>query len=209
MAIDLTGIEGLSEAQIEAINAANEADVTGLKNNTEALKQEKLSAQQEREDARKAAAKAEEDRLKIAGDMDGLKAHYETQLAETTAEKTALAEKAQSRLLERDVNDTINSALGMIHDDDKWLAKTQLSNMLKVSYDEQGGKITTFEHEGKSVASSVEELKAWASTQDSWKRILNGVDSSGAGVQSSKSGGAMAETVQTKLAQRLKAQGIT
>ena len=70
-----------------------------------------------------------------------------------------------------DKGSVLNSALGLIHDDYKDLASAQLSNMLKISYNDQGEAITAFEHEGKVIANNVSEFKSWAGEQASFKKI--------------------------------------
>jgi len=197
-----------------------DAATTGLVNKNNELLGEKKTAMQSVSDqndaltlARQAATDAEEQRLKLAGDVDGLKSHYESQLAEATATANAAAEKANAALLSRDKGSVLNDALSLIHDDFKILAKAELSNMLKISYNDQGEAITTFEYEGKVVANNVEEFKGWAGEQSAFKKILNGVDSSGANTQQSR-GSASTDnnnpeaTRKANISARLKANGI-
>jgi hypothetical protein len=195
--MDLSKIEGLTEEQSAAITAMYNTDTEGLRNKNEQLLGEKKTIQgsvaeqaQALEDARLAAVSANEAALKAAGDIDGLKAHYETQLAEQTATANEAAESAKNALLSRDKGSALNKALGLIHDDYKGIAEAQLSNMLKISYNDQQQPVTTFEHEGKVVANNIDEFKGWASEQSQFKKILNGVDSSGADTtRSAASGG--------------------
>ena len=182
----------LSEEVTAAIKAEFAKETEGLRNKNEQLLGEKKTIQgtiaeqaQIAEDARQAAVKAEEARLKAANDMDGLKSHYEAQLAEQTAAANEQAKTAREALLSRDKGSVLNQLKSLIHDDFKDLASDKLSNMLKVGYNDQQQPVTTFEHEGKVVASSVEEFKGWASEQPQFAKILKGVDSSGAGTQRS------------------------
>lgn len=195
--MDLSKIEGLTEEQSAAILAQYNADTEGLRNKNEQLLGEKKTVQataaeqaQIAEDARKAAIKAEEEKLKAANDMEGLKAHYEEQLASATAAANEKAKIAEDALLSRDKTTVLNKALGLIHDDYKGLSEAMLSNMLNISYNDQGEAITEFKHNGEVVAKNVEEFKGWASEQDSFKKILNGVDSSGANTTQSSSSAA-------------------
>tara|TARA_R110002020_G_scaffold315427_1_gene530569 strand:- start:124 stop:786 length:663 start_codon:yes stop_codon:yes gene_type:complete len=209
--MDLSTIEGLNltPEQQASIMTAHETSInaatTGLVNKNNELLGEKKTAMQNvteqseaLEQARQVATKAEEERLKLAGDVEGLKSHYESQLAEATAKANAEAEKANAALLSRDKGSALNDALSLIHPDFKGLAKAELSNMLKISYNDQQQPVTTFEYEGKVVANNVEEFKGWAGEQSTFKRILNGVDSSGANTQQSSttSGGKMTLTEQ-------------
>ncbi len=214
--MDLSKIEGLTEEQNAAITAILNTETEGLRNKNEELIGEKRAmqgsvAEQAKiaEDARLAAVKANEEALKAAGDMEGLKTHYETQLAEQTATANEAAKAAQDALLSRDKGSVLNKALSLIHDDYKDLAKAQLSNMLKISYNDQGEAITAFEYDGEVIASNVDEFKGWAGEQSAFKKILNGVDSSGANTTQSRSSASdTGNSVENKLAQRLKAQGI-
>jgi hypothetical protein len=55
-----------------------------------------------------------------------------------------------------------------------------LSNMLEIGYNDQQQLITQFKSNGEIVANNVEEFRSWANGQEAFKRILKGVDSSGA-----------------------------
>lgn len=197
--MDLSTIEGLnltaeqSASIMTAHQTGIDAATTGLVNKNNELLGEKKTAMQSvtdkdlaLEQARGVATKAEEDRLKLAGDVEGLKSHYETQLAEATATANNSAKAAQDALLSRDKGAVLNQALGLIHDDYKDLASAQLSNMLEIGYNDQQQPVTTFKSNGEVVANNVEEFKSWASEQPSFKKILNGVDSSGANTTQSR-----------------------
>ncbi len=214
--MDLSKIEGLTEQQTAAITAILNTETEGLRNKNEELIGEKRAMQgsvaeqaQQVEDARLAAVKANEEALKSAGDMEGLKTHYETQLAEQTATANEAAKAAQNALLSRDKGTVLNKALGLIHDDYKGLAEAQLSNMLKISYNDQQQPVTTFEHEGKVVANNIEEFKGWAGEQSQFSKILKGVDSSGAGTTRSQSNSVASGGENTAFEQRLRSAGLT
>ena len=214
--MDLSKIEGLTEQQTAAITAILNTETEGLRNKNEELIGEKRAMQgsvaeqaQQVEDARLAAVKANEEALKSAGDMEGLKTHYETQLAEQTATANEAAKAAQNALLSRDKGTVLNKALGLIHDDYKGLAEAQLSNMLKISYNDQQQPITTFEYEDKVVANNIEEFKSWAGEQSQFSKILKGVDSSGAGTTRSQSNSVASGGENTAFEQRLRSAGLT
>lgn len=215
MPIDYSTIPGLTPEQITELTALHDNDVSSLISNRDSIKQEKLGvqerltlAEQVAEDARSAAAAAKEEALKAAGDMTGLKALYEEQLATTTAEYAAATKTAKDALTQRDRGDTLGKAMGIIHDDHKWNSKDMLSNMLKDGYNDQGKYAPKFEYEGEVVANSIEELNSWASEQETFKRILKGVDSSGAGTTQSQ-GGSAANDKDAEYQQRLRAAGLT
>ncbi len=196
--VDLTGIEGLNEDQTAKLSALFDSEIGGLKNKVEELIGEKRNVQQSSqekdqviEDARKAAAKAHEETLIAAGKTDELKAFYEEQLATTTAELTASAKTAKDALTSRDRGDVMSKVMGLVHDDHKWNSEAMLSNMLEIGYNDQQQLTTQFKSNGEVVANNVEEFKSWAGEQDSFKRILKGVDSSGASTTQSRASGSV------------------
>lgn len=197
--MDLTKIEGLnlSAEQITAITAASQVDIDaatlGLVNkNTELLGEKKTALQTVTEsenllaDARLASTKLAEEKLLAEGKYTEALELREKQNAELTATANAATEKAQSALDKFHKGNALNNVLGLIHDDYKELATSQLSNMIKIGYNDQGEVITTFESNGKVIANNVEEFKGWASEQSAFKKILNGVDSSGADTTQSR-----------------------
>jgi len=131
----------------------------------------------EKDDALKLMA---EEKLKLAGDMDGLKAHYEKEGAETIAKlQEALdGERNSNRKVEYDKE--FNSNVDMFHDSHKAAGKAMLSNALNISYNDQGEKKTSYLHDGLEVATTAEEFKNFAAHSDDYKQYLKGVDSSGA-----------------------------
>jgi hypothetical protein len=192
--VDLTGIEGLNEEQSAKLKALFDSEIGGLKNKVDELIGEKRNVQasstekdQIIEDARKAAAKAHEETLIASGKTDELKAFYEEQLATTTAELTATAKTAKDALTSRDRGDVMGKVMGLVHDDHRWNSEAMLSNMLEIGYNDQQQLTTQFKHNGEVVANNVDEFKSWAGEQDSFKRILKGVDSSGANTTQSAS----------------------
>lgn len=214
--MDLSKIEGLTEDQQAAISAIFEQETSGLKKKADELLSEKKTVQQlaqEKdatiEEARQAAVKAEEEKLIAEGNYKEALELREKEKAELIAKAENEAKLAKESLEKYHKGNALNSALNLIHDDYKDLAKAQLSNMLKISYNDQGEAITLFEQDGQVVANNVDEFKGWASEQAAFKKILNGVDSSGAGTERSRaSGSSDGNTIENKLAQRLKAQGI-
>lgn len=196
--VDLTGLD-LNEDQSAKITALFDSEIGGLKNKVDELIGEKRNVQQTStekdqiiEDARKAAAKAHEETLIAAGKTDELKAFYEEQLATTTAELTASAKTAKDALTSRDRGDVMGKVMGLVHDDHKWNSEAMLSNMLEIGYNDQNQLTTQFKNNGEVVANNVEEFKSWAGEQDSFKRILKGVDSSGASTTQSRASGSVA-----------------
>jgi hypothetical protein len=150
-----------------------------------------------------------EEKLKLAGDMDGLKSLYAKDSAEAVAKlQDALdRERTTSRKVEYDKE--YGSNVDIFHESHKSAGKAMLSNALKISYNDQGEKITSYVHDGVEVAKTAEEFKSFAAQSDDYKQYLKGVDSSGAGTMQSRSGSATSgNETKNNLAQRLKAKGL-
>ena len=206
--MDLTNIDGLTDEQKEAILALHNSDVQGLKEKNEALIGEKKSAAQKAqegwdaaENARLAAKEAEKERLANEGKFEELKKIHEKEIAEATALAQQEAENAKSALNNLHKGTALNQSLALIHDNFKDLAESKLSSMIEVSYNENNQPLTAFKHNGEIVAS-------WALTQDSFKNIMNGVDSGGAGA-SNVNGATSSNDKDAAFKQRLKAAGLT
>ena len=216
MAIDYTQVEGLTPEMITALTGLHDADVSALVTNRDNIKNEKIgvqekltAAEQIAEDARAAAVIAKEQALKSANDMDGLKTHYEEQLATATATANELTKTAQDALQSRDYGTSESSLLGMFHNDHKEVGEALLSKGLKIGYNSEQQPVTTFEYGGQVVATGIDEIKSWAGNSSVFKQYLNGVDSSGADTTQSRSSASNdGNTVQSKLAQRLKQAGL-
>lgn len=198
----------------ELMVMANER-VNGLVTNRDSFRSEKDAATvkaqealQQAEDTRKALQLAEEEKLKLAGDMDGLKSHYEKVNAEQLASIKAESDKARNALLDRDKTYVMADLQTMLHPDMGYAGKSMLSSALDISYNEEGKAITTFKHNGEVVADSVESFKSWASENADYKQVLKGVDSGGAGVTQSSGTTGVSGSVQSRLSQRLRAKGV-
>ena len=150
-----------------------------------------------------------EEKLKLAGDMDGLKSLYEKESAETIAKlQSALdGERSSNRKIEYDKE--FNSNVDMFHDSHKGAGKALLSNALNVSYNDQGEKTTSYLHDGVEVAKTAEEFKAFAVQSDDYKQYLKGVDSSGADTTQSRGSSAANGDKDAAYRQRLKAANLT
>lgn len=198
--MDLSKIEGLTEEQQAAITAQYNTDTEGLRNKNEQLLSEKKTVQQsasekdkELEEARKAAVTVAEEKLVAEGKYKEALELREKENAELTAKANEEAKTAKDALEQYHKGNALNGALGLIHDDFKDVSSAMLSNMLEISYNEQGQAITEFKHNGEVVAKSVDEFKGWAGEQPAFKKILNGVDSSGASTTRSSTGGTVSD----------------
>lgn len=214
--MDLSTIEGLTEEQQQAILGLHNSEVSGLKTKNDELLTEKKTAaekaaeaEQAAENARLAAQEAEKQRLANEGKFDELKALHEKEIAEKTAAANDQAEKAQQALNQLHKGTALNGALSLIHDDFKGISEAMLSNMIEISYTNENAPVTAFKHNGEVVANNVDEFKSWALTQDSFKKIMNGVDSSGAGANGNNGASGSGNDKDAAFAQRLKAAGLT
>lgn len=214
--VDLTGLD-LNEEQSAKITALFDSEIGGLKNKVDELIGEKRNVQQTSqekdqviEDARKAAVAAEEQRLVESGKYKEALELREKETAEAIAKANESALTAKEALTQRDKNDVLSKVSSLIHDDFKDVSSAMLSNMLEIGYNDQQQLTTSFKHNGEVVANNVDEFKSWAGEQDSFKKILKGVDSSGADTTQSHGGGAATgNDTKTRLAQRLKQANIT
>lgn len=195
--VDLTGIEGLNEEQSAKLKALFDSEIGGLKNKVDELIGEKRNVQQTShekdqviEDARKAAVTAEEQRLVESGQYKEALALREKETAEAIAKANESTVIAKDALTSRDRGDVMGKVMGLVHDDHKWNSEAMLSNMLEIGYNDQNQLTTQFKHNGEVVANNVDEFKSWAGEQDSFKKILKGVDSSGASTTQSRGGSA-------------------
>ncbi len=195
--VDLTKIEGLTEAQASALAELFDSETSGLKSKVDELLSEKKSVsakatelEQIAADARKAAEAAAEERMKAANDMEGLKKLYEKQRADDAALYKSEAEKHKSMLESYHKESFINQAKSLVHEDFRDLSSAMFEKLVHLEYDDKQQVRPVFKNGDDVIATNLDEFRSWAAEQPSWKRVLNGVDSSGAGVTSSKSGGA-------------------
>tara|TARA_R110000782_G_C14790933_1_gene410929 strand:+ start:89 stop:736 length:648 start_codon:yes stop_codon:yes gene_type:complete len=195
--VDLTGLD-LNEEQSAKITALFDSEIGGLKNKVDELIGEKRNVQQTStekdqiiEDARKAAVTAEESRLVESGRYKEALELREKETTEAIAKANESALTAKDALTSRDRGDVMGKIMSLVHDDHKWNSEAMLSNMLEIGYNDQQQLTTQFKSNGEVVASNVEEFKSWAGEQDSFKKILKGVDSSGASTTQSRGGASM------------------
>lgn len=216
--MDLSGVEGLTEAQIASITAAHDADVTGLKSSNTKLMDEAKNAKNASsekdsviEEARKAAAKAEEKRLIDAGEYEKAKAVADEELAKQIAESNTNAEKYKNALDLTHLTTAKSGVKVQVLPEFQDAAEALLNLGVSVSYDDNGAPVTTYKHGDKEFNSHSDFLNGVAD-DPMWSRMLKGADSSGAGTkQSNNSGGASSSSIdktQSALEQRLKQKGI-
>lgn len=189
---------GLDEDKAKEALALHEEDVGGLKTkNTELLgkfegyKTDLSTKDQAIEDARKVAAAAEEAKLKANGDMEGLKKHYEEQLANTTAQMKLQTETAQNALKQRDLSEVHSDIMRGVHENFTPAAQALLNANTEVSYGEDGAKKITIRH-GEKEFNSTADFKEFAKSDPTWSAMLSAPNTQGVGAEGNKGGQAAA-----------------
>ena len=188
---------GLSEEQLAGVNAYTE----GLKNNSAKLLDEKKSAQSALSEAQEtltakdtALQLAEEQRLKLAGDMDGLKSHYEKANAESIALANEQAEIAQNALNARDKSESKQVILNEVKADLRPFADAMLNESMLISRNEKGELVKEFKVDGGTVGTE-QEFLSWASEHSkAWQQVLVVANSSGAGTLQSTNNSAITKS---------------
>lgn len=207
---------GISEEQADAILGLHNEDVNGLKSkNTELLgkfdtfKTDLSEKDKALEDARQVAALAEEAKLKANGDMEGLKKHYEGQLAETTAAMKLQTETAQNALKQRDLSEVYSEIMRGVHENFTPAAQALLAANTEVNYGEDGKAQVTICH-GDKEFNSTADFKEFAKTDPTWSAMLKAPDTKGTGATNTNNGGQATggNDVQSRLRARLASQGI-
>ena len=159
------------------------------------------------EEARKLAADKEEARLKAVGDMDGLKAHYEEQLANTTAEMKLQAETAQNALKQRDLQEVHSDIMRGVHENFIPAAQAMLDRNTEISYGEGGTKRTIIRH-GDKEFNSTADFKEFAKTDPTWSAMMKAPDTKGVGATGNQGGQAADGDKDSAFRNRLRESGL-
>lgn len=197
--MDLSSIEGITEAQREAILALHAADVdgqvSGLKANRDELLEEKRQAKEAADEARR-LAKEESDKLAIATarSANDLKALEET-ITSQYSEKLTAAERKHQLLNERIVGSErdglVGELAGMFPPKYAVAGRMMLKQMVDVSLTDDATSHTFKDMDGNVVTTDKAVFADWLKGQDAFKSLIKGVDSSGGGAAGgSGSGGA-------------------
>ena len=193
--MDLTGIEGLTEAQITAIQAVHDTDVTGLKGkNSELLgkmdsyKSEVTASSLAIEEARQVAVTAEAEKQEALGNYAEAQKLREAERAELVAKANAQADKAQNMLKQRDLKDVHFDILSKVGENLQAPAQAMLNAMTDISYGENGEVNTSIKAGDKEFSNTVDFL-AWADTDPTWKAMLKAPETKGLSVSKSNAQG--------------------
>ncbi len=189
--MDLSGIEGLSEAQITAIQAAHDTDVTGLKNkNTELLgkfdeyKTDAQKSAESIEEARQVAVKAEAEKQEALGNYAEAQKLREQERAELIAKADAQAKNAMDMLKQRDLKDIHFDILQKVGENLQAPAQAMLNAMTDISYGENGETKVSIKCGDKEFNNTADFL-AHAETDATWKAMLKAPNTQGINVHSS------------------------
>ncbi len=213
--MDISTIEGLTEEQQQAILAAHEADVSGLKNkNSELLgkvNESKTVAQENEqivEEARKAAVKAKQDLLESQGKYEEAKKVGEEELATLTAKLQAEANTARDLLKQRDLKDVHFGILNKVYENFAPAAQAMLDASTDVTYGEDGKPVISIRSGGKEFNSTTDFLKH-AETDPTWSAMLKAPDTKGTGANGSQGSQAPGDDKDSEFKQRLRESGLT
>ena len=177
--MDLSELE-LTDELREQILQMHQSEINGLVAKRDELLSETKESKAQAKATAEALQKAEEERLKLAGDIDGLKAHYE----KINAENLALVQSKADLLVQRDKSEMMNSILSAVEPQFREFTKASLESQIQVSHNADGQPVYQINAGGK-VVESRDEFLSWAKEQDSWKSVLTGAKTSGAGTQQS------------------------
>ncbi len=205
---------GLDEDKAKEALALHEEDVTGLKTKNsellgkfEGFKTELSTKEQAIEEARSVAAQAKEAELKAAGDMEGLKKHYEAQLAEQTAAMKLQTETAQNALKQRDLSEVHSDIMRGVHENFTPAAQALLAANTEVSYGEDGQKKVTIRH-GDKEFNSTADFKEFAKTDPTWSAMMKAPDTKGVGATGNQGGQAADGDKDSAFRNRLRESGL-
>ena len=193
--MDLSLIEGLTEAQITAIQAVHDTDVTGLKGkNSELLgkmdsyKSEVTASSLAIEEARQVAVTAEAEKQEALGNYAEAQKLREAERAELVAKANAQADKAQNMLKQRDLKDVHFDILNKVGDNLQAPAQAMLNAMTDINYGENGETNISIKCGDKEFSNTVDFL-AHAETDATWKAMLKAPNTQGIKVNNSNAQG--------------------
>lgn len=188
--------------------------VSGLVTNRDSFRSEKDVATQKAKDAedeaeqlRQQNVQAQQDLLESQGKFKEAQTLRDEEHRNQLAVEKSLRESLVDANKSRDTTSTMSELMKDGHPD--WIEgyEAMLSNALSISYNDDNVAQHKFTHKGETVATDVEGFRSWASTNETYKKFLKGVDSGGAGVTQSNGGQSSGENSAFK--QRLKAAGLT
>jgi len=208
---DLKSQEDLDSALKAAVSEALETETAGLKSKVEELLSEKKTEATKRKEAEEAAKSKDLEAAKAAGKIEEVeKALSEKYGGEIEKLKADLAGR-DSEILTGKKETVLESLAGKFTSPET--ARLMLANMVETVRSEDG-IVNNFKGlDGTVVTTDTAKFAEYLSSQDSFKPLLKGVDSSGGGATGSKGNASGAsgsgETVKERLQARLKESGLT
>lgn len=213
--MDLSTIDGLTEEQKQAILAAHEDNITGLKNkNSELLGKvndsKAVVSEKERiaEEARQAAVKAEEERLLAEGKYNEAQQLREKERAELVAKAESEANAAKEMLKQRDLKDVHFGILSKVHENFAPAAQAMLSASTDVTYGDDGTAIVSI-RSGEKEFSNTNDFLKHAETDPTWSAMLKAPNTQGSGANGSQGGQAASGDKDSDFKKRLRESGLT
>jgi len=199
--INLDGIEGLTDAQKTAINAAHDADVKGLKKNLdEAVTQRKADQKAATEAEQKRVEAEEKAKIEAATkdkDFEALQAAIAERDARIETQKQEFTAAQNSAILDRQVNDFIRDNVPKNDPAAReWISK-QFRQGLKVSEDGKAVPATA----GVTIDQYIESVKG---NKENARYILGSAGAGGGAAGNPGGGGAAPNLKDLPAVERLK-----
>lgn len=196
--MDLSKIEGLelSEEQQAAILAAHNEEVSGLKTNNTALLEEKRKAKELADEAsRKAQELADKEALATAKSAGDLQALENTLTDQFNAQFGTLKEqnaKLNEEIVGGHRDGLVNEFAGMFTSPDA--GKMILRQLVDVSRSDNGLVPSFKDSAGNVVTTDKKVFSDWLKSQDAFKPLIKGADSTGGGASGGSGSGGAAPT---------------
>lgn len=210
MAIELEGIEGLTEDQVKLIVEAHEKDVNGLKANNNNLLEEKKNAKSlyetEQQKAIEAAEQAKIEKATIDKDFEALRSALAEKDERIASQKLEFEQAERKRIIDTASNEFINKHV--IRDDPA--AAAYMAAEFRKGLDVRDGSLVNINETGVTGV-SIDNYMESVVGDDTYSKYILGTKSNGggAGGGSNGAGGAgtkklseMTKTEQTILANK-------
>jgi antitoxin component HigA of HigAB toxin-antitoxin module len=204
---DLKSQDDLDNAIKSAIGEALEKETAGLKSKVEELLNEKKTEAQKRKEAEEAAKNKDLEAAKAAGKIEEVEKALSDKYGKEIEKLTAELGERNAEILTGKRDTVIESLAGKFTSPET--ARLMLANMVETVRGDNG-IVTNFKGlDGTVVTTESDKFSEYLSSQDSFKPLLKGVDSSGGGAAGSKdkSGGA-GDSVKERLQSRLAEKGL-
>jgi len=208
---DLKSQEDLDSFVKTAVSDAIETKTSGLKAKVEELLNEKKTEAGKRKEAEEAAKSKDLEAAKAAGKIEEVEKALSLQFGGEIEKLKGELDDRNNEILSGKKETLLESLSSKFVSPDT--AKLMLANMVETVRSDDG-IVNNFKGlDGSVVTTDVTKFAEYLSSQDSFKPLLKGVDSSGGGASGGKgnSSGASGsgETVKERLQARLKESGLT